>query len=170
MKRFILLLTLTCLPWASVAQNLSPAERAIKTATDNCMAQVSSGKADEAFSTLFTTWWKDKSTYSQAASVLQREYRDILGRVEDTMGQPVPGGYEFIGVKRLGQSVLRLVYLQKNERFFLPWAFSFYRGAGEWRLTHISFPDVSSDDLKDFVVTELVQPGTDELRVVPKSK
>jgi hypothetical protein len=118
------------------------------------MSAVSYGKADDAFSVLFSEYWKDKATAPQAASSMQRQYREVLGRVEDTMGKPVPGGYEFIGVKRLGTSVVKLVYLQKNERFFLPWAFSFYKAADEWRLTYISFPDVGSDDLKDFVVTE----------------
>ena len=67
-------------------------------------------------------------------------------------GYPIPGGYRLLGVKRLGASVTRLIYLQENDRFFIPWAFSFYKAAGEWRLTHISFPDVGSDDIRDFIV------------------
>jgi hypothetical protein len=155
MKRILILLVAAgFLQITALAQHFTPAEELIKAAADNCMARVSSGKADDAFSMLLGEYWKDKSTSAQAASSMQRQYRDVLGRVEDTMGKPVPGGYEFIGVKRLGSSVLKLVYLQKNERFFLPWAFSFYRAADEWRLTYISFPDVTSDDLKDFVVIE----------------
>jgi hypothetical protein len=144
----------TLLQISILAQNLTRSEELIKTACDTCMSSVSHGKADDAFTLLFSSLWKDKSTAPSAASSMQRAYREVLGRVEDTMGKPVPGGYEFIGVKRLGTSVLKFVYLQKNELFFLPWAFSFYRGADDWRLTYISFPDVGSEDLKDFIVLE----------------
>jgi hypothetical protein len=154
MKNLIILLWLVATPLAMAAQNFSQGEDLIKTAADNCMSRVSNGKADDAFSILFSEYWKDKSTAPQAASSMQRQYREVIGRIEDTMGKPVPGGYEYIGCKRLGTSVIKLVYLQKNERFFLPWAFSFYRAGDEWRLTFISFPDVGSDDMKDFVVTE----------------
>jgi hypothetical protein len=154
MKNFIILFWLAATQFAMGAQMLGQGEDLIKTAADNCMSRVSSGKADEAFSTLFSEYWKDKATAPQAASSMQRQYREVMGRIEDTMGKPVPGGYEYIGCKRLGTSVIKLVYLQKNERFFLPWAFSFYRAGDEWRLTFISFPDVGSDDMKDFVVTE----------------
>lgn len=154
MEKLLPILCTLSLTWSVYAQNLSRSEEAIKTAADTCMSQVSHGKADDALSQLFSQYWKDKATAAQAASSMQRQYRDVLGRVQDTMGDPVPGGYEFIGVKRLGKSVIKLVYLQKNELFFLPWAFSFYRAAEEWRLTYISFPDVGGDDLKDFIVTE----------------
>ena len=158
MKKLILLIWVAAIQAALGAQNLSPSEELIKKAADDCMSRVSNNKADDAFSILFNQYWKDKSTAPQAASSMQRQYREVLGRVEDTMGKPVPGGYEFIGVKRLGKSVIKLVYLQKNELFFLPWAFSFYKAADEWRLTYISFPDVGSEDLKDFVVLEQAPP------------
>ena len=85
---------------------------------------------------------------------MQREYREIQGKVQDTIGRSIPNGYEFIGVKRLGTTLIKLVYLQKNELSFLPWAFSFYRAADEWRLTYISFQDINGDDLKDFIITD----------------
>ncbi len=155
MKKLILLVSTVVLSLTATAQNASSTVGSVKTACDTCLSQVSSGKADDAFSILFSEYWKDKSTAAQAASSMQREYRNVLGRIENTMGKLVPAGYEFIGIKRLGTSVMKLVYLQKNELFFLPWAFSFYKAAEEWRLTFISFPDAGSDDLKDFVVTEL---------------
>jgi hypothetical protein len=158
MKLILLLAAALVLPFTACAQNLSPSETSLKKALDDCMARVSNGKADDAFTTIFSELWKDKASASQAAASMQRQYREVLGRVQDTMGEPIPGGYEFIGVKRLGTSVLKVVYLQKNELFFLPWAFSFYRPAEDWRLTYISFPDVGSDDLKDFIVLDLAKP------------
>lgn len=139
-----------------MAQNSKLNFDSVKTACDTCLSRVSNSKAEDAFSILFSEYWKDKATAPQATASMQRQYREVLGRVEVTMGKTVPGGYEYIGVKRLGSSYMKLVYLQKNELFFLPWAFSFYKSADEWRLTYISFPDIGSDDMKDFVVTELV--------------
>ena len=140
------------------AQRLTPSERVIKTAVDNCMAKVTNEKADDGFSILFRDYWNDKPTAPRAAMTMQREYREVLGRLEDRLGKAIPNGYEFIGVKRLGTCVIKLVYLQKNELSFLPWAFSFYRAAEDWRLTFISFPEVGGEDLKDFVVTNLANP------------
>ena len=157
MKKLMLMVWIAAAQAVFGAQNL-PGEDLIKTAADNCMSRVSNGKADDAFALLFSEYWKDKSTSPQAASSMQRRYREVLGRLEDTMGKPVSGGYEYIGAKRLGTTVVKLVYLQKNELFFLPWAFSFYRAGDEWRLTYISFPDVGSDDLKDFIITEQAGP------------
>ena len=45
---------------------------------------------------------------------MQRHYREVIGRAEETIGRAGPEGYEYLGVKRLGVSVVKLVYLQKN--------------------------------------------------------
>ena len=158
MKKLLILLLLVVIQFAGQAQNLSPAEEQLKKALDDFMAQVSSGKADEGFATLLRTYWREKATAPQATDTMQRQYRDVIGRAENSLGAPVSGGYEYVGVKRLGSSVLKLVYLQKNEYYFLPWAFSFYKPRNEWRLSFVSFPDVGSEDLRDFITLDLANP------------
>jgi hypothetical protein len=159
MKRLILLLCVITLQAAGAEPRVTPDEEKIREAIDLCMSRVSAGQADDAFNFLFKEFWKEKSTVGQATSAMQRQYRNMIGRAEDALGQPVPGGYEFIGVKRLGTSVARFVYLQKNELTFLPWAFTFYRADKDWKLSHISFPDLTSEDIRDFTVIVFAPSG-----------
>ena len=54
-------------------------------------------------------------------------------------------GFEYIGTKRLGQSLLRLTYIEKTERQALPWMFHFYRSANGWILSSFIANDLSSE-------------------------
>jgi hypothetical protein len=54
-------------------------------------------------------------------------------------------GFEYIGTKRLGQSLLRLTYIEKTERHALPWMFHFYRTPNGWVLTSFIANDLSSE-------------------------
>jgi hypothetical protein len=160
-KIVLLLLSILTLQAAAAQPMLTPAERQIKERLDRCMTRVSNGQADDAFDSLFKEFWKDKTTVGQAAVAMQRNYRNMIGQADQALGQPVPGGYEFIGLKRLGTSVARFIYIQKNEFAFLPWVFFFYRpsqGSEDWKLTHISFPDLTSDDVRDFTVVVFAHP------------
>jgi len=152
---FLLALPLLALHALAADLRLTAAEERIKEATDKCMSRITSSQADDAFASLFKEFWKEKSTIGQATMAMQRQYRNIAGRAEDALGQSVPGGYEFIGVKRLGTSFVKLIYIQKNELAFLPWSFSFYRPNQDWKLSHIAFPDLTSDDIKDLTVVVL---------------
>ena len=153
-KLFIVAICFTCLQASALAAEpkLTSAEERIKEATDKCMLRVSNGQADDALNYLLKEFWNDRPTTGQATVGLQREYRNIIGRAEDALGQAIPGGYDFVGAKRLGSSVLKLVYLQKNELAFLPWVFSFYKASEDWKLTHITFPNLASEDIRDLTV------------------
>ena len=150
MKNIFVIVWILTVHVAAADAKLTSVEVRIKEATDQCMLRVSNGQADDAFNSLFKEFWSDRATAAQATTTMQRQYRSVLGRLEDNAGKAVPGGYEFIGLKRLGTSVLKLVYIQKNELSFLPWAFSFYRSNQDWRLTHIAFPDIGSEEVRDF--------------------
>jgi hypothetical protein len=54
-------------------------------------------------------------------------------------------GFEYIGTKRIGQSLLRLTYVEKTERHALPWMFHFYRAPNGWILTSFLCNDLSSE-------------------------
>ena len=54
-------------------------------------------------------------------------------------------GFEFIGQKRIGQSLLRLTYIEKAERHALPWMFHFYRTPNGWVLSSFIANDLSSE-------------------------
>lgn len=70
----------------------------------------------------------------------------ILGRVKLQMPMIVqrfgaPVGYEFIKEERVGQSFIRLTYVQRMERNGLPWHFIFYRAPGGWSVNTFLFVD-----------------------------
>ena len=54
-------------------------------------------------------------------------------------------GFEYIGTKRIGQSLLRLTYVEKTERHALPWMFHFYRTPNGWILSSFISNDLSSE-------------------------
>lgn len=54
-------------------------------------------------------------------------------------GSPI--GAEFVGEKRLGDSVVHLYYFQKFEMLPLAWSFTFYRATGEWVAIGAHFND-----------------------------
>jgi hypothetical protein len=54
-------------------------------------------------------------------------------------------GFEYIGTKRIGQSLLRLTYVEKTERHALPWMFHFYRTGNGWILSSFLANDLSSE-------------------------
>jgi len=62
-------------------------------------------------------------------AVQSKDQRDGAG---DTLGKSV--GYEFVGAKQVGTSLLRLQYIEKTERHAFPWDFYFYRTEEGWTL------------------------------------
>lgn len=48
-------------------------------------------------------------------------------------------GYEFIGGKMVGTSLLRLQYLEKTDRHVLPWSFYYYKTPKGWKLNTFSW-------------------------------
>jgi hypothetical protein len=154
MKNLLLFLSIWMIGWQGLAADdrLTADEEVLKKAADECLSRVSNGKAEDAFNALLKVYWVDKDGYRQTAASFYRQYIQVTSRMEDHLGNPIPGGFELLGVKRLGASFVRLVYLQRNEFFFIPWAFSFYRAGGEWKLTQVAFPDLGADDVRDFLV------------------
>lgn len=66
---------------------------------------------------------------------LAKSQRDVvIGRY----GQPL-GEVEFAGKEMVGESLLRLAYLEKFERHALAWRLDFYRGPKGWLLTGLSW-------------------------------
>src|SRR3546814_8260544 len=48
-------------------------------------------------------------------------------------------GSEFIGRKKLGQSMLRLTYIERTQKQPLPWAFYFYLTSNGWVLSEFGW-------------------------------
>ena len=50
-------------------------------------------------------------------------------------------GHEFIGEKKVGQSLLRLTYIEKTDKHAMPWMFMFYRTPEGWTLNGFVWHD-----------------------------
>jgi hypothetical protein len=50
-------------------------------------------------------------------------------------------GYEFVGEKKVGESILRLVYIEKTAKHALPWMFLFYKAPSGWVLNSFAWND-----------------------------
>lgn len=48
-------------------------------------------------------------------------------------------GYDLIGKRKLGSSMLRFIYIEKTERQPLPWVFHFYQGPRGWVLNEFGW-------------------------------
>ena len=117
-------------------------EAAIRSFADGVMAKVGKGNQTGAFAAMKPYTIIPSSEFD--AMVLQsKAQRDQFGA---RYGKPV--GYEFISLKRTGQSLLKLTYIEKTEHHALPWLFYFYRGPKGWVLNsflwHDRMPDLLS--------------------------
>ena len=50
-------------------------------------------------------------------------------------------GYEFVGEKLFGESVIRIVYILKTTKIPTTWVFHFYKVEDRWDLVNIEFKD-----------------------------
>lgn len=50
-------------------------------------------------------------------------------------------GYEFISEVKAGESLIRLVYIEKTEKHAMPWAFYFYKSPKGWVLNSFQSTD-----------------------------
>lgn len=53
-------------------------------------------------------------------------------------------GYEQVSRKKLGESMVRLIYIEKAQKHPLPWTFFFYRTPAGWLLTQVRWDDQSA--------------------------
>ncbi len=73
----------------------------------------------------------------------------LLGQVE--MQAPVQAtrygksiGYELLRKDTVGDSLIRIVYIQKFERHAVAWIFYFYKPKNDWLLAELSYSDAIS--------------------------
>ena len=106
----------------------------LKQATDRFMTALSKGQVSDAFNTIFKQYWYEKDQALSQAAKLGSQYEGFQTGLEQQFGKRIPGAYEFVGTRRLGKSMIRLVYIQKYEKAVYPVGFSFYKARDEWKL------------------------------------
>jgi len=129
-----LLLVVSFLPLAASAQSLKT-EADVRAAADKVMATLASGGVKAAFATMKPYIIVPAAEFD--AVVLQSQaQRDQVGT---RFGKAV--GTEFISQKKVGESLIKLTYIEKTEKHALPWEFYFYKTPNGWVLNSFRWND-----------------------------
>jgi hypothetical protein len=138
MKRLMFLLVATF--WFAVTHAATlQTDADIRAFADGVMAKVAKGDLPGAFATM-KPYVIIPPTEFDAAALQSKSQRDLVG---NRFGKTI--GFEFIGEKRSGQSLLKLTYIEKTERHALPWIFFFYRTPKGWVLNSFFWHDRMPD-------------------------
>lgn len=126
----------------------------LKEAISRSVATFSAGQGTNAFEELFKDYWYRPSSAPADAERMQAQIDASYRTLELNIGKRIPGSYEFIGVRRLGKSLAKFVYVQKHELYFMPLVFECYKGQHDWKIVGVTMGDSAADDLKAMVVVE----------------
>jgi hypothetical protein len=129
----------------------------IRRVTDKFMATILTGQVKEGFDNFLKANWYKPGEAVEIAERLRGQYEAGQKSIELTYGKPVPGASEFIGTRRLGKSLVKLVYLEKHEHAPFPWCFVFYRAQDEWKLNGVRLGDAAQEDMLQLWVSEPVK-------------
>lgn len=124
-----LLLILTS---AASAQGLK-AENELKALTESIMKAVVKGDLKGAFEKM-KPYVPIPDAEFESAALQSRAQRDQFA---DRFGRP--NSYEYIDTKKVGQSLIRIRYIEKTSKTGLPWVFIFYRDDNEWSMVKFNW-------------------------------
>lgn len=155
MKKTLLILLAVAFQGAVAGDRLpAEGEGTLRQATDQFMERVSGPRLAEAVDDVLDGFWFDRSDLAKTKATTKAQFEPELAKAENALGKPLPKAYEFLGIRRIGKSTVRFVYLQKYENFFSPWSFTFYKAKDAFKLVCINFGDSVYDDVRSFTTTE----------------
>ena len=127
---FLLLLT----PLPSFADTLK-SEQEAKRLAERVMASAAKGDIAGAFAAV-KPYVVIPDAELQSMVLQSKAQRDQFGT---RYGKSI--GYEFISERKAGESILRLVYVEKTDKHALPWMFLFYKTPSGWVLNSFAWND-----------------------------
>jgi len=110
-------------------------ETEVRRLADKVMAAAGKGQTDDAYAAMTPYTLTDINTLDRA----RLSNRTSRMQLEQTIGGSV--GYEFIRSEKVGESLLKLVYIEKAEKQAIPWQFIFYKTGAGWALSNFSNGD-----------------------------
>ncbi|WP_016833394.1 hypothetical protein [Herbaspirillum lusitanum] len=110
-------------------------ETEVRQLADKVMAAAGKGQTDDAYAAMTPYTLTDVNTLDRA----RLGARTSRMQLEQYIGGSV--GYEFIRSEKVGESLLKLVYIEKAEKQAIPWQFIFYRTSSGWALSNFSNGD-----------------------------
>ncbi|MFL9927058.1 hypothetical protein PQR62_22490 [Herbaspirillum lusitanum] len=111
---------------ASAHADTLKSETEVRALTDKVMAQAGAGRTDDAYGVMAPYALIDVRALD-AARVTARSSRMAI---EAQVGSSV--GYEFIRAEKVGESLLKLSYIEKTQKQAIPWQFIFYKTPTGW--------------------------------------
>jgi hypothetical protein len=110
-------------------------ETEVRQLADKVMAAAGKGQTDDAYAAMTPYTLTDINTLDRA----RLSTRTSRMQLEQYIGGSV--GYEFIRSEKVGESLLKLVYIEKAEKQAIPWQFIFYKTSAGWALSNFSNGD-----------------------------
>ena len=110
-------------------------ENAMRTFSDEFMGKIGSGNLKEAYDFLKPYANMNSVEVDSAAEETKQLRQKAAMRYGPTKG------YQFISEKKVGDSLYRLLYIEKTEKQAVPWVFYFYRADDTWRLDEFDWTD-----------------------------
>lgn len=110
-------------------------EAALRAFGDKVMQQVAKGdhaKALELLKPYSLQPAEDFKTTAEASQASRAQHAQRYGK---------PVGFAFVSQRKVADSVLRLLYMEKTEKHALPWAFIFYKTPKGWMLSSFGWND-----------------------------
>lgn len=107
-------------------------EAEVRALTDKVMAQAGAGSTDDAYGLLSPYALVDLRAMENART----QARSSRMAIEALVGNSV--GYEFIRSEKVGDSLIKLTYIEKTERQAIPWSFIFYKSPSGWAVSTFS--------------------------------
>jgi hypothetical protein len=128
----------------------------VKQAIDKSLGAWTEGQTNALFADLFRRCWPVREAAMLKAQSFATEIQASTKQLEPNLGRRLPGSFEFLGARHLGNSYYTLVYVVKHENGGVPMAFGFYQSPYGWLLNDASFADSAQSD---FNAIALVEPG-----------
>jgi len=134
--RQILLLVVLLISFCDVSRaDVFKSEEQLQSFAEAAMAKVGKGDFDGAFGSM-----KPFMVLPQAElDSLVVNTRVQRGMVGARFGKVV--GYECLGAKKVGQSLIKVTCIEKTENHALPWLFYFYKAPRGWVLNSFTWND-----------------------------
>ncbi|RIX46047.1 MAG: hypothetical protein D3M94_10045 [Rhodocyclales bacterium GT-UBC] len=110
-------------------------EAEAKQLSEKFMAQVAKGELAAAFS-LIKPYVVIPESEFQGLALQTKSQRDQFG-----VRYGKSFGYELVNERKAGDSILRLIYVEKTAKHALPWVFFFYKSPTGWVLNSFAWND-----------------------------
>jgi len=112
-----------------------PTKQDCKAKTEEFMKLAGAGKVDEALERMEPYWVFSATEWTQ----VQLQTTKQMALVEPRFGKTL--GYELVREEMVKDTILRLTYIQKQERHLIRWKFVFYKPDDKWLLNVLAWDD-----------------------------